>query len=112
MELRDATPDDAAAIASIYNHYVANTAISFEEELVSTAEMHQRIADLLGTGLPWLVATVDGQVAGYAYATKWRVRALQSKVPSTWEPSTPAKASEWRSTRTSSSGCVRLASTW
>lgn len=74
MLLRDATPDDADAIVAIYNHFVDHTTISFEEEPVSAAAMRQRIGDVQDAGLPWLVAEVDGQVAGYAYATKWRVR--------------------------------------
>lgn len=74
LELRDATPDDADAIVTIYNHYVTTTAISFEEIIVSTDAMRQRIADVQASQLPWLVATIDGAVAGYAYATKWRVR--------------------------------------
>ena len=36
--------------------------------------MAQRIADVDAAGLPWLVLEVDGALAGYAYATKWRVR--------------------------------------
>jgi phosphinothricin acetyltransferase len=75
MNLRDATPDDAAAIAAIYNHFILNTTISFEEEPVSEATIGQRIADVQDGGLPWLLAEIDGTVAGYAYATKWRVRA-------------------------------------
>lgn len=75
MLLRDATADDADAIAAIYNHYVATTAISFEEDPVTVAAMRQRIADVQQAGLPWLVALVDGKVGGYAYATPWRVRA-------------------------------------
>ena len=75
MTIRDATPDDAEAIAAIYNHFIANTTISFEEELVSAEVLRQRIADVKEGGLPWIVAEVDGKVAGYAYATKWRVRA-------------------------------------
>ena len=74
MQLRDATLDDAAAIAGIYNHYVLHTAISFEEDAVSAAEMAQRIADVHAAGLPWLVIADEHQVAGYAYATRWRVR--------------------------------------
>jgi L-amino acid N-acyltransferase YncA len=73
--LRDATPDDADAIVAIYNHFVNNTTISFEEAPVAAADMRQRIADVMDAGLPWLVAEVDGRVAGYAYATKWRARA-------------------------------------
>ena len=74
MELRDATPDDAASIVAIYNYSVTTTAISFEEDIVSADAMRQRIADVQESNLPWLVAVIDGAVAGYAYATKWRVR--------------------------------------
>jgi L-amino acid N-acyltransferase YncA len=74
MKLRDATPDDAPAIAAIYNPYIADTTISFEEEPVPDAEMARRIADVQAAGLPWLVAEAGGAVIGYAYATKWRVR--------------------------------------
>ena len=71
--IRPASPSDAAAVAAIYNHYVAKTTISFEEEDVTVAEMAQRIADV-GAKLPWLVFEQDGAVLGYAYATPWRVR--------------------------------------
>lgn len=72
--IRDATQDDANAIASIYNHFVINTSISFEEAAVAEPEMARRIADIQAAGLPWLVIEEDDAVAGYAYATKWRVR--------------------------------------
>ncbi|NYE61600.1 phosphinothricin acetyltransferase [Duganella sp. 1224] len=71
--IRPATPDDAGAIAAIYNHYVATTTISFEERAVTVDEMAQRIRDL-GAILPWLVREDHGRVTGYAYATRWRVR--------------------------------------
>lgn len=74
MELRDATLDDASAIATIYNHYVLTTTISFEEAPATHADIRQRIAGVRDAGLPWLVATLDGKVVAYAYATKWRVR--------------------------------------
>lgn len=74
MELRDATLDDAAAIAAIYQHYVLNTTISFEETPPTEAELRQRIDAVRIAGLPWLVASVDGEVAAYAYATPWRAR--------------------------------------
>jgi len=72
--IRDATQDDADAIASIYNHFVISTSISFEEEAVTASEMARRIADVQAAGLPWLVVEEGDAVAGYAYATKWRVR--------------------------------------
>ena len=72
--MREARVDDADAIAAIYNYYVLTTSISFEETEVSAIDMAGRIADVQAAGLPWLVAEIDGAVAGYAYATKWRVR--------------------------------------
>jgi L-amino acid N-acyltransferase YncA len=82
--LRPATALDAAPICAIYNPYVATTTISFEEDAVGEQDMAKRIADVGAAGLPWLVLEVDGKVAGYAYATKWRVRpAYRSSVEST-----------------------------
>ena len=72
--LRDAHAADAAAIAAIYNHYVATTVISMETEAVAASEMAERVADVQGGGLPWLVLIEDGQLRGYAYASKWRTR--------------------------------------
>lgn len=72
--IRPALPDDAGAICAIYNHYIATTTISFEEDPVADADMAQRIADVDKAGLPWLVMEIDGRIVGYAYATRWRVR--------------------------------------
>jgi phosphinothricin acetyltransferase len=72
--LRPASAADAAAICAIYNTYVATTAISFEEDAVGAPDMARRIADVEAAALPWLVLEVDGKLAGYAYATKWRAR--------------------------------------
>ena len=72
--IRPATTADAAAIAAIYNHYVLNTVITFEEQVVATSQMAERIEQVQSDGLPWLVLEQDGDLLGYAYATKWRVR--------------------------------------
>jgi L-amino acid N-acyltransferase YncA len=71
--IRSAAAADAQRISEIYNHYVANTVITFEEEAIGVAEMGERIAAVLGS-LPWLVAEENGVVIGYAYATPWRAR--------------------------------------
>jgi L-amino acid N-acyltransferase YncA len=72
--IRSASREDAETIARIYNYYVENTIITFEEEPVSLQAMALRIADVQGLSLPWLVAEVEAKVVGYAYATKWKVR--------------------------------------
>ncbi|HEU5136858.1 MAG TPA: arsinothricin resistance N-acetyltransferase ArsN1 family B [Steroidobacteraceae bacterium] len=72
--IRPASASDADAIARIYNHYIQNTVITFEEEPVSAQEMGSRIAETHSLSLPWLVAEVDDTIIGYAYARKWRPR--------------------------------------
>jgi len=75
MTLRTATPDDAAAIATIYRPIVATTTISFELEPPSVEEMRSRIVATLQR-LPWLVSLdADGLVNGYVYASRHRERA-------------------------------------
>jgi phosphinothricin acetyltransferase len=71
--IRPCTPRDAAAICAIYNPFVRDTVITFEETPVSTAEMAQRITDVT-VSFPWLVADEEGAIAGYAYATPWKTR--------------------------------------
>jgi len=72
--LRDAGTVDAEALAALYNHYVAHTAVTFEETPVAPVDMAARLADNAAVGLPWLVAECDGEIAGYAYASKWKGR--------------------------------------
>lgn len=72
--IRPASTSDAAEIAAIYNHYIANTSATFETEAVTRQEMQQRIADTISIPLPWLVVEVSDQVLGYAYASVWKGR--------------------------------------
>ena len=69
--IRQATSDDAAAIAAIYAPLVRDTIVSFEEEAPSAEEMAERIA----ASHTWLVAEEDGEVVGYAYAARFHPRA-------------------------------------
>jgi len=72
--IRIATASDADRIAEIYNHYVVNTVVTFEEEPVAGDEMRRRMDEVFASSLPWLVAESGGRTAGYAYATKWKAR--------------------------------------
>ena len=71
--IRPARPADAARICEIYNHFVRETVITFEEVPVDADEMAGRIRDVL-TLAPWLVAEENGIIAGYGYATPWKAR--------------------------------------
>jgi len=72
-KIRQVTPADAAAIAEIYNHYVTQTAVTFEVELTSSAEMLVRIEETTSS-LPWLVFELEGSLIGYAFASPWKSR--------------------------------------
>lgn len=72
--IRLANADDAAAICAIYNRYVLNTTISFEDTTVRAPAMAERIAAVFAAGLPWYVCEEEDVILGYAYASPWRTR--------------------------------------
>lgn len=78
ITLRTATPDDAETLVSIYSPYVESTAISFEYEVPTAEEFRNRIEKTL-QHFPYLVAELDGNIVGYAYAGKFKERAAYDK---------------------------------
>ena len=72
--IRPATLDDAEAVARIYNHYIRDTVVTFEEDVVSIQEMTGRLGKVTASSLPWVVAEENGSVLGYAYASAWHGR--------------------------------------
>lgn len=72
--IRLVVDSDVAAITDLYRPIVESTSISFETEPPTEEEMRRRIGEILPF-YPWLVYELDGKVAGYAYATRHRVRA-------------------------------------
>ena len=67
VEIRLATISDTKDILKIYEHYVLNTAISFEYSVPTVVEFKNRIENTLKK-YPYLVALIDNKVVGYAYA--------------------------------------------
>lgn len=75
MLVRHAEPArDGPACAAIYAPCVTGSAVSFEEQAPDGEEFARRIART-SARYPWLVAEVDAELAGYAYATEHRERA-------------------------------------
>jgi L-amino acid N-acyltransferase YncA len=72
--VRDSLDADLPAIAAIYGDAVRTGTASFEYDPPDTAEMGRRRADILSKTFPYLVAELDGSVAGYAYANTYRAR--------------------------------------
>ena len=72
--LRAAGPADVPSITAIYAHSVRHGTASFELEPPDEAEMMRRYKALMDGGYSYLVAEIDGVVAGYAYAGPYRAR--------------------------------------
>jgi len=72
--IRPSTDADLPQITAIYAEAVLNGTGTFELEVQDEAEMGKRRADVLGKGLPWLVAERGARVLGYAYANHFRPR--------------------------------------
>jgi L-amino acid N-acyltransferase YncA len=72
--IRPSTDADIAAMTAIYAHHVLHSTGTFETEAPSVQEMTSRRADVLGKGLPYLVAIDDGHVVGFAYGNWFKPR--------------------------------------
>lgn len=73
-EIRMADLEDAKEIYGIYEPYILNTVVSFEYDKVPLEVFKERIQKITGK-YPWLVYTVEGEIAGYAYCSLHRERA-------------------------------------
>jgi phosphinothricin acetyltransferase len=74
QQVRCVAAGDESAIAAIYEYYVRNTTVTFEIDPPSVEEMRRRI-DTTTPAYPWLVAERNGDVVGYACATRFKERA-------------------------------------
>ena len=72
--IRSSRDDDVAAITTIYGYHVLHGLASFEEVPPAVEEIARRRREIVGRGLPYLVAERDGRVIGYCYAGPFRPR--------------------------------------
>ncbi|MFT4284799.1 MAG: GNAT family N-acetyltransferase [Protaetiibacter sp.] len=76
FSIRDATEGDLPDIREIYNHYVANSTVTFDEDPQTLKELRAKFRHNEKLGYPWLVAvSPSGQVLGYANASPWKQKA-------------------------------------
>lgn len=73
--IRPASKADVTPIQAIYAHHVLHGTATFEIEAPNLTEMSARYDRLIGEGLPYLVAELDGMVVGYGYVGPYRPRA-------------------------------------
>lgn len=72
--VRDVQASDIPTLTQIYNHYIAETIITFDTQAFSHDDMAARIAEVQGQGYPFLVLQREQEVVGYAYAIRWKAR--------------------------------------
>jgi L-amino acid N-acyltransferase YncA len=72
--IRASTQQDIAAVTAIYSHHVLSGTGTFETTPPTETEMAARRADVLGKGLPYLVADDGGKVLGFAYCQWFKPR--------------------------------------
>ena len=74
--IRDAAEADLPDVREIYNHYVANSTVTFDEAPMTLRDLRSKHALLAKLGFPFLVAvSPSGHVLGYAYVYPWKTKA-------------------------------------
>lgn len=71
--IRDVSVNDSQKVVEIYNYYIKNTSITFEEVPLTNEDMKERIMSR-NLKLPWIVYEENNEILGYAYATEWKLR--------------------------------------
>jgi phosphinothricin acetyltransferase len=71
--IRPAEASDLPDIREIYNHYVANSTVTFDEDAMTLREWKSKYAYLAKLGMPFIVAVSPrGQILGYALVSPWK----------------------------------------
>lgn len=71
--IRSIKPADINQIKDIYNYYVLNSIITFEEEPVSAEKMSNSLKTTI-PDVPCIVFEENQKILGYAYAGVWKAR--------------------------------------
>jgi phosphinothricin acetyltransferase len=74
--VRQAVAEDLPNVREIYNHYVLNSTVTFDEEPMSLVAMRKKWSKIESLGYPFIVAeSPSGQILGYAYVYPWKEKA-------------------------------------
>ena len=74
--IRPAVPADLPHVREIYNHYVMNSTVTFDEKPITLAGMRKKFSAVERLGFPFIVAeSPSGQILGYAYVYPWKEKA-------------------------------------
>jgi phosphinothricin acetyltransferase len=74
--IRDARLEDMPDVREIYNHYVANSTVTFDEVPQTLRATRAKFHQLQKLNMPYLVAeSPSQQILGYAYVYPWKEKA-------------------------------------
>jgi L-amino acid N-acyltransferase YncA len=78
--IRPATADDLASVREIYNHYVLNSSVTFDERPMTMVEVRKKFATVEKLRMPFLVAqSPRGELLGFAWVFPWQGNAARWK---------------------------------
>ena len=73
VNLRAAESSDCYAIAEIYNFYIENSVVTFDEQIMNVSQWEEKLEYLNRLNLPFIVSASDqGEILGFAYVAPWR----------------------------------------
>ena len=72
-EIRPAVETDLPNVREIYNHYVLNSSVTFDERPLTLAALRKKFTTSQKLGMPYLVAeSPSGQLLGIAWVYPWQ----------------------------------------
>lgn len=73
INIRSAEISDSQAICDIYNFYIQNSVVTFDESIMDPSQWTEKLEYLKKQNLPFIVASSDaGETLGFAYVAPWR----------------------------------------
>ena len=80
VSLRAAEAKDCFAICEIYNFYIQNSVVTFDEQNMEVSQWEEKLAYLNKQNFPFIVAETDnGEILGFAYVAPWRQKSAYRK---------------------------------
>ncbi|PCJ64516.1 MAG: phosphinothricin acetyltransferase [Bacteroidetes bacterium] len=74
IQIREAQVSDAGPITNIYNYYIRETILTFDLDEIGISDFEKKIPTIQKS-YPFIVATQNNRVIGYAYASQWKTKA-------------------------------------
>ena len=80
IEVRDASERDLPQVRDIYNFFIQNTVITFDDKPLELGYWQDLFQLLTKNSLPFIVLSRGEQVLGFAYVAPWRQKTSYLKI--------------------------------